>query len=141
MSSPVDSNALGQDLGNRHSLSTYRGGFISCFCRERGIGNQCVSLPAGTRANDSACRVTLDAVRPLSCPRGSCSCTWEVEGGDVPVACPRLCSPQWTWSQISWMLEQSLLPADPFQSGALSSFPVVPAFAPLAIACLWVTCH
>lgn len=37
MSSPVDSNALGQDLGNRHSLSTYRGGFISCFCRERGI--------------------------------------------------------------------------------------------------------
>lgn len=59
----------------------------------------------------------------------------------MPVACPGLCGPWRTWSQISWLLEQSLLPANPFQSGALSSFPVVPPFAPLAIVCLWVTCH
>lgn len=52
-SSPADRNALDQGSGDRQSLSTRSGGFISCSFRERGIGSWYVSLLAGTRANDT----------------------------------------------------------------------------------------
>lgn len=96
-----------------------------------------MSLLTGTRANDSA--VSSSTL---------CDClatAWELhlclgsQGIDVPVACPGLCSLCWTWSQI-WLWEQSLLPSDPFQSGALSPFPVVPAFPLLAVGYVPLRC-
>lgn len=97
--------------------------------RERNWESLCLSLQE------------LDLMILLCHPQHRGTCAWEARRGDGPVACPRLCSLWWTWSQISWLWEQSLLPADPFQSGALSPFLIVPALPPLATACLWDTCH
>lgn len=117
-----------------------------------GTGEASSPAPAGRQESETHVPVSLQGqeLMTLPCHPQRCDRLSTCMGAAVTLGKLREVARLWcvwaVWSvvdldQISWLLEQSLLPDDPLQSAALSSLPVVLACAPLAIACLWVTCH